>query len=142
LPTKRTQTFTILPQCQSDKIVMELSKFYVPNPTEQLEALKPFQNTKFNVDIKVFEGENELAEKNNLLGYFTLSDILLSSNKRPQIEITFDIDANGILSVSAMDKNSKNENKIIVTNDKGRLSKLEKENIIKNLDKYDQEDEY
>jgi len=121
---------------------MELSKFYVPNPTEQLEALKPFQNTKFNVDIKVFEGENELAEKNNLLGYFTLSDILLSSNKRPQIEITFDIDANGILSVSAMDKNSKNENKIIVTNDKGRLSKLEKENFIKNLDKYDQEDEY
>lgn len=99
-----------------------------------------FLNQTFDVDIKVFEGEQILAENNNLLGYFTFSNILFTSDKMPQIEITFDIDVNGILNVSAVEKTSQKENKITVTNNKGRLSKLDIENMIKNFEKYDLED--
>jgi L1 cell adhesion molecule like protein len=102
--------------------------------------MAPFLNQQFDVDIKVFEGEQILAENNNLLGYFTLSNILFTSNKMPQIEITFDIDVNGILNVSAVEKTSQKENKITVTNNKGRLSKLDIENLINNFEKYDLKD--
>ena len=139
IPGKQTKIFTIAPSYQSDKIVVELTEFDDKNPIKQTEAIKAFLKKQFNIDIKVFEGEDELAEGNSILGYFTLKDILLSSNNIPRIEITFDIDAYGILNLSAIDKTSKKENKITVTNDKGRLSKLDTDNIIKNLDKYDRE---
>lgn len=127
----------ISPCHQADKIVTELVEF---DSTRRTESMAPFLNQQFDVDIKVFEGDQILAENNNLLGYFTLSNILFTSDKLPQIEITFDIDVNGILHVTAVEKTSQKENKITVTNNKGRLSKLDIENLIKNFEKYDLED--
>ena len=139
IPTKQTQTFTISPHNQFDRTAVKLVKYDSEKPINQTEAMKSFLNKEFNVDIKVFEGEHELAERNYLLGCFTLSDILISSHQIPQIEITFEIDANCILNVSAVDKSSQKENKITVTNDKGRLSKSDMEHIIHNFQKYHQE---
>ncbi|CAF1061397.1 unnamed protein product [Adineta steineri] len=120
IPTKQIRTFEVSPSYQSDKIVTELIEHDERRPTK---PMTPFLNKKCDVDIKVFKGQDGLAINNNLLGCFTLSNILFSSDEAPQIEITFDIDANGILNVSAIDKTSQKENKITVTIDKGRLSK-------------------
>ncbi|CAF3044957.1 unnamed protein product [Rotaria sp. Silwood2] len=122
IPTKQTQIFTIYSYDQSSGIVTELVRFDPKNLTKQTETMATSSNKQFGVDIKVFEGDHSLTRDNHLLGYFTLSGILLVSDSVPQIEITFDIDENGILNVSAMDKTSQRENKITVTNDKGRLS--------------------
>jgi len=78
---------------------------------------------------------------NHLLGKFELSGIPPAPRGVPQIEVTFDIDANGILNVSAMDKSSGKENKITITNDKGRLSKDEIERMVSDAEKYKKEDE-
>ncbi|CAF0935629.1 unnamed protein product [Adineta steineri] len=136
IPTKQIRTFEVSPSYQSDKIVTELIEHDERRPTK---PMTPFLNKKCDVDIKVFKGQDGLAINNNLLGCFTLSDILFSSNEAPQIQITFDIDANGILNVSAIDKTSQKENKITVTNDKGRLSKSDIESLIKKLERYDLE---
>merc|ERR1719311_1382145 len=82
-----------------------------------------------------------MTKDNNLLGKFELSGIPPAPRGVPQIEVTFDIDANGILNVSAEDKSTGNKNKITITNDKGRLSKEEIEKMINEAEKYKQEDE-
>ncbi|CAF1061415.1 unnamed protein product [Adineta steineri] len=136
IPTKYSTTFEVSPSYQADKIVTELIEYDERRPTMPMTQ---FFYKRCDVDIKVFEGQDGLAINNNLLGCFTLSDILFSSNEAPQIQITFDIDANGILNVSAIDKTSQKENKITVTNDKGRLSKSDIESLIKKLERYDLE---
>ncbi|CAF0935613.1 unnamed protein product [Adineta steineri] len=136
IPTKQSRTFEVSPSYQADKIVTELIEHDERRPKL---PMTPFLNQKCDVDIKVFEGQDGLAINNNLLGCFTLSDILFSSDVAPQIEITFDIDANGILNVSAIDKTSQKENKMRVTNDKGRLSESDIESLIKKLERYDLE---
>merc|ERR1712241_1544056 len=78
---------------------------------------------------------------NNLLGKFELAGIPPAPRGVPQIEVTFDIDANGILNVGAVDKSTGKENKITITNDKGRLSKEEIEKMVNDADKYKAEDE-
>merc|ERR1712071_658037 len=85
--------------------------------------------------IQVYEGERAMTKDNNLLGKFELTAIPPAPRGVPQIEVTFDIDANGILNVSAADKSTGRENKITITNDKGRLSKEEIERMVSEADK-------
>lgn len=70
---------------------------------------------------QVFEGERAMTKDNNLLGKFELTGIPPAPRGVPQIEVTFDIDANGIMNVSAVDKSTGKENKITITNDKGKV---------------------
>jgi L1 cell adhesion molecule like protein len=135
-PTKQTQTFTI---DSYNQLTNSLKKLIQPDqtiPKEQPEASTTSSDKKFDVDIKVFEGEHTFTKDNNLLGCFTLSNIPSATPSMPEIEITFDIDANGILNVSAIDKTSGKENKITITNDKDRLSKYEIEYMIADAEKY------
>lgn len=82
-----------------------------------------------------------MTKDNNILGKFDLTGIPPAPRGVPQIEVTFDIDANGILNVSAADKSTGKENKITITNDKGRLSKEEIEKMVNDAEKFKQEDE-
>ena len=82
-----------------------------------------------------------MTKDNNLLGKFELSGIPPAPRGVPQIEVTFDIDANGILNVSAADKSTGKANKITITNDKGRLSKDEIERMVNDAEKYKKDDE-
>jgi heat shock protein 1/8 len=141
IPTKQTQTFTIYSSDQTDGIAAQLVLFDKENRTKETETMATSSDRQISVDIKVFEGDRSMTRDNHLLGYFTLSDISLASNSIPQIEVTFDIDANGILNVSAVDKTSGKENRITVTNDKGRLSKYEIEYMIADAENYKKEDD-
>lgn len=91
--------------------------------------------------VKVFEGERGVTTGNNLLGKFELSGIPPAPRGVPQIEVTYDIDANGILNVSAVDKSTGRENKITITNDKGRLSKDDIDRMVREAEKYKAEDD-
>ena len=86
--------------------------------------------------IQVYEGERARTKDNNLLGKFELSGIPPAPRGVPQIEATFDIDANGILNVSASDKTTGKSNHITITNNKGRLSKEEINCIVDEAEKY------
>jgi len=91
--------------------------------------------------IQVFEGERAKTKDNNLLGKFELSGIPPAPRGVPQIEVTFDLDANGILNVSATDKTTNQSQRVTITNDKGRLSKEDIEQMIADAEKYKNEDE-
>ncbi|MGG6532972.1 UNVERIFIED_CONTAM: molecular chaperone DnaK, partial [Clostridioides difficile] len=91
--------------------------------------------------IQVYEGERARTKDNNLLGKFELSGIPPAPRGVPQITVCFDIDANGILNVSAEDKTAGVKNKITITNDKGRLSKEEIEKMVQEAERYKAEDE-
>lgn len=89
----------------------------------------------------MYEGERGVTQGNNLLGKFELSGIPPAPRGVPQIEVTYDIDANGILNVSAVDKSTGRENKITITNDKGRLSKDDIDRMVREAEKYKAEDD-
>ena len=91
--------------------------------------------------IQVFEGERSMTKDNNLLGKFNLDGIPPMPRGQPQIDVCFDIDANGILNVSALEKSTGKENKITITNDKGRLSQDEIERMVSEAEKYKAEDD-
>jgi len=91
--------------------------------------------------IQVFEGERGLTKDCHLLGKFNLEGIPPAPRGTPQIEVTFDLDANGILNVHAMDKASGKAEKITITNDKGRLSKEDIEKMVHEAEKYKNEDD-
>merc|ERR1712160_160980 len=91
--------------------------------------------------IKVYEGERSMTKDCHLLGKFDLDGIPPAPRGTPQIEVTFDLDANGILNVSAMDKASGKNEKITITNDKGRLSKEEIERMVHEAEKYKDADD-
>ncbi|RLO03496.1 hypothetical protein DYB28_012727, partial [Aphanomyces astaci] len=91
--------------------------------------------------IQVFEGERVMTKDNNLLGKFSLDGLPPMPRGMPQVDVTFDIDANGILNVSAVEKSTGKENKITITNDKGRLSKDEIDRMVNDAEKYKAEDE-
>jgi heat shock 70kDa protein 1/2/6/8 len=110
-------------------------------PSKKTQTFSTFQDNQASVLVQVFEGERAMARDNNLLGKFQLEGIPAMPRGVPQIDVTFDIDANGILNVTAAEKSTGAEKKITIKNDRERMSAEDIERLVQEAERFRSEDE-